>query len=128
MSGSGFSMMRVVSSMMRVDQRSPDAAIEAHLLLTGEIDEEAGRDVYAAIEMAVLDSRVTAVVLDFAQVRDLDAGGVAWILHGHHAVLSVGGRLRLEHPNGLPRRVLDITGVLDLLTHQLAAGDVAAAG
>jgi anti-anti-sigma regulatory factor len=53
--------------------------------------------------------------IDLHSVRLIDASIVALLLARQRAARAAGGDLRVVGANGLPRRVLDITGAADLL-------------
>ena len=73
----------------------------------------------AALLTRHVDETVTAyapalVVVDLADLHFLGAAGVTALLAGGERVSRGGGRLLLRRPSPAARRVLDLTGTLDL--------------
>jgi anti-anti-sigma factor len=72
----------------------------------------------------VLRSRVESLlrggarqlVLDLSGVADIDASGVGELVHLCKTVAAVGGALEIGPTSPRVRRVLDVAGVLELLT------------
>jgi len=55
------------------------------------------------------------VVLDFSEVTLLDSSGLGVILRGHRALADVDGTLVVRNPTPATIRVLEVTGLQDLL-------------
>jgi len=62
------------------------------------------------------------VVLDFSQVTLLDSSGIGVVLKAHRALADVEGSLVVRDPTPATLRVLEITGLQDLLVEQPGDG------
>jgi anti-anti-sigma factor len=86
------------------------------LAVAGEIDLSSS-DTLAAAVVHTIDARAAVtVVVDLHAVAFLDAAGVRVLLQAHRYAGEHGVRLRVAHPCGVVRRVLQLTGALALLT------------
>jgi anti-anti-sigma factor len=56
------------------------------------------------------------VLLDLADLREIDAAGVGELIRAFNALRAAGGVLRIAHANRHVRRLLHIAGVYRLLT------------
>jgi anti-anti-sigma factor len=91
--------------------------------LSGAAVSELARIWRARVE-SLLHSGVRRVRLDLSGVSDVDAAGVGELIHLFKMVAAAGGVLEVERLSPRVRHVLDVAGVLGLLT----AGDVEYAG
>jgi anti-sigma B factor antagonist len=114
--------------MGRFDVRTTAAADRAVVALTGECDLE-GRDEMTAVLLAAVGS-ARIVHVDLAGVTFLDSSGVHCLIVAHQAAERAGGRLYVGNAEGAVARVLEITGVGELLrapahrpTHEDAGHD-----
>jgi anti-anti-sigma factor len=92
-----------------------DFGATAIFALVGEFASEAAPAVRAALYDAVTDADVHEVVVDLAGVTFIDSTGIGTLALVHR----VGGEacaVRAVNPNDAVRRVLDITGVLGILS------------
>jgi anti-anti-sigma factor len=55
------------------------------------------------------------VVLDLAEVRDIDAAGIGELVRAFNTVQAAGGVLHVAHASRHVRRLLHVTGVFALL-------------
>jgi anti-sigma B factor antagonist len=95
-------------------QRTDDGATAVFTLI-GEFASEDAPSVREAMYDAVTDPAIREVVIDLAGVAFIDSTGVGTLAVTHR----VGGDtcvVRVINPNEAVRRVLDVTGVLDLLS------------
>jgi anti-sigma B factor antagonist len=99
--------------MGRFDVRTTAAADRAVVALTGECDLEGREEMIAAL-LAAVDS-APIVHVDLAGVTFLDSSGVHSLVIAHHAAERAGVRLYVGNAEGAVARVLEITGVADLL-------------
>jgi anti-anti-sigma factor len=99
--------------MGRFDVRTTAAADRAVVALTGECDLE-GRDAMTAALLAAVENART-VRVDLAGVTFLDSSGVHSLVVAHRAAEQAGGRLFVAGAEGAVARVLEVTGVADLL-------------
>jgi anti-anti-sigma factor len=81
--------------------------------LRGECDLAAREKLTAALRGAV--ERTDTVLVDLAHLQFMDSSGVHALVAGHHAALERGGRLYVVNAAGEVARLLDLTGVGELL-------------
>lgn len=81
----------------------------------GEIDLTAHDELLDAIMRAV-HTGASDILIDLHQVTLFDSGAVGVLLAGHAAARRVPARCRVLNPPELVRRVLQVNGVLGLLT------------
>jgi anti-sigma B factor antagonist len=85
----------------------------------GEIDlENAGALASACAEL--LEQSGVTVEIDLGRVSYLDSSGISAMITLLRALESRGGRLRVSNPTGIVARVLELSGVLPILTDQPA--------
>lgn len=84
------------------------------LALTGELTMGSTGALTACLEE--LHPDVRCVVLDMSGVTFLDSSGVAVLVQAHHRLRSELRQLELHEPPDRVQMVLEITGVLDVLT------------
>ena len=81
------------------------------LVLSGEIDHHAARQVMAQIT-AKLDAYLpTECVLDFGEVRFMDSSGIAVVIHTLRSMRELEGRLILTNIPPQPLKVLQAAGI-----------------
>ena len=56
------------------------------------------------------------VVLDLSGLSDIDAAGVGELIHIFNAAAAAGGAVEITHASPHVHRVLDVAGVLGLLS------------
>jgi len=81
--------------------------------LAGECD-MAVRDELTSVLMAAVDG-ARVVFVDLAEVHFLDSSGLHALLSGHRAAVERGARLYVGNADGPVARVLEVTGVGELL-------------
>jgi anti-anti-sigma factor len=81
----------------------------------GEIDMSVSDALFDALAGAWTPDRTTEVQVDLSGVRLLDASGIGVLLAVRDRAMSCGIAFRAFGAAGLPRRVLEICGVLGLL-------------
>ena len=85
----------------------------AVVALHGECDLASREAVTAALRGAA--ERSDTVIVDLAALQFLDSSGVHALIAGYHATLERGGRLYAVNAAGEVARLLDLTGVGELL-------------
>jgi anti-anti-sigma factor len=85
----------------------------AVVTLVGECDLSV-RDELTSLLSAAIDS-AAVVVIDLGELEFLDSSGIHALVTGHHAALEKGRRLYVRNACGAVARVLELTGVGDLL-------------
>ncbi|MCA2216578.1 STAS domain-containing protein [Jidongwangia harbinensis] len=93
----------------------------AVVTLVGDCD-LSGRD---ELTMALLGAveQANVVVVDMAALTFLDSSGVHGLVTAHHAAVRAGRRLHVVNAVGTVARVLDLTGVGELLGAPDHGGD-----
>jgi anti-sigma B factor antagonist len=89
--------------------------------LTGECDLRSRDEMTATLLAAVTAS--DKVIVDLAEVRFLDSSGLHALVTAHHAALARAGTLHVVNATGTVATVLEITGVLELLSDPTQAED-----
>ena len=90
------------------------------LLLSGEIDLSVREDLRRVLRAAVAASP-GVVDVDLGEVAFLDCIGIGELVRGYHDARDGGRTLVVSRPQGIVRRVLELTSVLALLTPDPAA-------
>lgn len=90
------------------------AAERAVLGVSGEIDIVSSPEL-AAMVSAVLDRGHASVVLDLAELDFMDASGLGIIAVSADRLGSCGGGLTIRSPSAMVRRMLDVTGLADVV-------------
>lgn len=85
----------------------------AVVTLAGECDLTV-RDALTTALLAAVDS-APVIVVDLAELRFIDSSGVHSLITGHHAAQRQGRRLQVVNARGTVARVLEMTGVSELL-------------
>jgi anti-anti-sigma factor len=67
---------------------------------------------------SLLDDGVRAIVLDLANVSDIDAAGVGEIVHLHNLAAASNGTLQIVNSTAKVQYILDRVGLWNLLTQE----------
>lgn len=86
------------------------------LSLVGEVDPATAPALADRLAELAADATVSSVVLDLAGVTFLDSSGLRVLVTGREAIRAADGELALRAPNRNVRRVLEVTGLSDLIT------------
>jgi anti-sigma B factor antagonist len=81
----------------------------------GEVDADTSGRLQAAID-AALTLRPKVLEVGLTAVTFLDSSGIRTLMVGHGRAVDQGSALVITDVQGGPRRVLEISGVLDTLT------------
>ena len=81
------------------------------LVLSGEIDNHAARQVMAQITAKIDAYLPVECVLDFGEVRFMDSSGIAVVIHTLRAMRELEGRLILSNIPPQPLKVLRAAGI-----------------
>ena len=85
------------------------------LALSGELDPATAPDLEAAIARCAADGDVATVTLDLAGVTFLDSSGLRVLVAARESLRAAGTELALRGPNANIRRVLEITGLGEVI-------------
>jgi anti-sigma B factor antagonist len=91
-----------------------DGAAALRLVAVGEVDLCTAGQLRHALDAAF--ACASAVVVDLAGVNFLDSTGIGVLVHAYHTAAAAGGALSVANPQPFVRRVLEISGVLAVLT------------
>ena len=86
------------------------------LAVDGDIDMASGGELRDAIRESFAAAGVRRVIIDLERVPFLDSTGVRTLLDGHLIAIEQGIAFLVTNPQEIVRRVLTISGVLELLT------------
>lgn len=86
------------------------------LSLAGELDPATAPVLAARIADLAADAAVSSVVLDLSQVTFLDSSGLRVLVTGSEALRARSAGLVLRDPSANIRRVLEVTGLTELIT------------
>jgi anti-sigma B factor antagonist len=106
----------VVISLDVTDEFSVSVLVdgaETVLRLQGEVDLLSSPYLRSVLD-ASIDAGHNAVVLDLAALRFMDAAGLRVIAHAANRLEMSGGSLTIRAPSKIVRRMLDVTGMIDL--------------
>jgi anti-anti-sigma factor len=82
--------------------------------LRGELDPHTAPQLAAAVEQALTDE-TREVVLDLSGILFVDSSGLRVIISTYRTMTDRDGRFVLRAPSATTRRILDVTGLADLI-------------
>jgi anti-anti-sigma factor len=99
-------------SLQVVIDRGEDASVIVRL--AGEFDAASAKLARCAVEQ--LSAETSQIVLDLSQVAFLSSAGVRFLLAARARTNAVGGELILRNPTSAVRRVLELAGILPVIS------------
>lgn len=90
----------------------PEATIE----LSGELDPATAPQLDQEIERLLASGPVEHLVLDLSGLTFLDSSGLRVFVTARSAITDQGGELRLRAPSANTQRLLDVTGLGEIIT------------
>jgi anti-anti-sigma factor len=84
--------------------------------LAGELDPATAPDLQARLLQLATDAAVTSVVIDLTQISFLDSAGLRVLVSANEALRARSADLILRGPSPNVRRVLEVTGLTELIT------------
>ena len=87
-----------------------------HVRLGGDLDPSTAPRLEATIAELVADDRVERVVLDLGGLAFVDSSGLRVFVTAREALAGRGAALALRNPTGNTRRLLDITGLGEIIS------------
>ena len=100
---------------LRIDTSCPSAAF-VRVAVAGEIDLTTAEVLHDGLRGALSAQHPHRVEVDLAAVSFMDCTGLTVLLVARHTALRAGGQLRITNPQPIVRRVLELTGLLGVLT------------
>ena len=88
------------------------------LTITGEVDLSTADLLTDTITNLITAGHVAELIIDLDQVTFLDATGISALIRGNNLAVELGIAYLVTNPHDLVHKVLDITGVLRLLTER----------
>ncbi len=85
------------------------------LAITGELDVATTAQFRASVEELDDPAAPSHVTVDLSRLDFIDAAGIAALLSLRNAIDAAGGSIRVRSAKSHVRRVLELTGVIDLL-------------
>lgn len=104
-----------VSSQLRIDTTypSPDTARAA---VVGEVDLATAQVLRDRLLNVLREHPLCVLNVDLSGVSFLDCAGISALVAVHNAAVQVGCRVRVTGPRPIVHRILDLTGLLSILT------------
>jgi anti-sigma B factor antagonist len=99
--------------MLCAPQRASSAPV---LEIQGTLRVPLNSDLRSQVE-AVLRRGHRRILLDVSALLEIDAAGIGELIQAYNMTSTEGGVLRIVGSNGRVRRLLEITGLFELLTH-----------
>jgi anti-anti-sigma factor len=84
------------------------------LVVRGDVDMATASFLWESVEHVLPDSE--RVIVDLSDVDFLDSSGLSVFVRAHRRLREAGGALVLRSPNPGVRRVLELTGLAQVLT------------
>ena len=88
------------------------------LAIAGEVDISNADLLTDAITKLIIAGHVAELIIDLDRVTFLDSTGISSLVRGHNLAAAFGIAYLVTNPHDMVHKVLDITGVLSLLTEQ----------
>jgi anti-anti-sigma factor len=105
-------MMSTPEAPLVVDVSGDDDAVV--LALQGELDPHTAPQLREALDRAVTDD-TRLLVLDLSGILFVDSSGLRVIISAYRTMTDRDGRFVLRAPSATTRRILDVTGLADLI-------------
>ncbi len=100
---------------MPLEVRAQRDGATLHVALVGDLDAHTAPMVAEVVDPLLAAEDLTAVVVDAHELSFMDSVGITEFLKIHRVVAERGGFVRLAGAGPTVRRVLDITGLSELL-------------
>ena len=85
------------------------------LSLAGELDPATAPTLEARISELAADPAVSSVIVDLSQITFLDSSGIRVLVSANEALRSRSSELVLRRPGPNIRRILEVTGLTDIV-------------
>jgi anti-anti-sigma factor len=103
------------STQLHIDTSHPSPAT-TRVAVAGEVDLATASVLRDRLLEVLSDQRPAALDVDLAEVTFLDCTGITALVDARNAAVQTGYQIRVSHPQPIVRRVLDLTGLLGVLT------------
>jgi anti-anti-sigma factor len=98
---------------LRVDVR-PVGPARTRIIASGELDAAADAQLAPAVRACLHEQEARDIEVDLAGVTFLDSAGIRCLLTCWNQADLAGCRMRLSNPDPMVRRILEITGLLEM--------------
>jgi anti-anti-sigma factor len=111
------SMLSPVTALtqLHIDTSRPSPAT-TRVAVAGEVDLATASVLRDRLLEVLRDQRPAVLDVDLAEVTFLDCTGIAALVDVRNAAVQTGYQIRVSHLQPIVRRVLDLTGLLGVLT------------
>jgi anti-sigma B factor antagonist len=100
-------------SKMQITRSERDEELVLHV--AGALDAYTAPDLRAELDASLAADALPTLVLDLGELDFLDSTGLRVLVETHSALAARDGALRLRNATATTRRLLDITGLSDVL-------------
>lgn len=84
--------------------------------ITGELDHHSIEYIREKIDAEMMKSTTRNMVLDFSKVSFMDSSGIGVVMGRYKNIRNLNGNMALIHVSPQIRRILDMSGVLRLIS------------
>ncbi len=106
-------MTETADPLLTVDATAEPGTVV--LTLRGELDPHTA-PIFDDHVRRALDAGATTVIVDLAALSFIDSSGLRSVIGAHKTLEERGGTLVLRSPRSTTQRLLDVTGLTELLT------------
>jgi anti-anti-sigma factor len=102
-------------NQLHLDTTRP-APSTVRVAVAGEIDLATAPTLQDRLITVLHEQTPAVLVVDLAGVTFLDCTGIGALVAARNAAIHAGGQIRISHPQPIVRRLLDLVGLLGVLT------------
>ncbi|MFC4148090.1 STAS domain-containing protein [Micromonospora mangrovi] len=100
---------------MKITPCADDQGV-ARLALSGELDMASADALHEQVHQALASDRPELLIIDLAALTFCDSTGIRALVDARAAAIACQVAFQVVNPRGVTRRVMRVTGVLDVLT------------
>jgi anti-sigma B factor antagonist len=90
------------------------SGLDARIAVSGEVDAHTSPGLQRCVDEAVAGG-ATSLVIDVTEMTFIDSSGLRVLVHARQRTADAGGRFGLHQPSDSVVRLLELTGLNDLL-------------
>jgi anti-sigma B factor antagonist len=114
------------ASALEIEVSSDDPSGAANVMVDGELDVSNVDRLYECVRKLIREGQ-SNIVLNLRRLRYMDSTGMAILVAARKRAADVGGQFRVEvQPNSIVARLLEISGLLRILTEDPQAATATA--
>jgi anti-anti-sigma factor len=102
-------------TQLRADTTRP-APSTVRIVVVGEIDLATAPTLHGRLLTVLHEQAPAVLVIDLAEVTFLDCAGIGMLVAARNTAIRAGGQVRISQPQPTVRRLLDMLGLLGILT------------